>query len=126
MSYQHFTKQPIQLITYNNNYFITYFRNQNQNLLLRKRLHQSSHPPQTLLAISPQMPSYTARDATITNVQTIFPPSTSTTNQMVPHTPPKRAKLFKKRGTLESLDWKQERKFKRKLLWARKYLCCWL
>ena len=36
MPYQHFTKPPIQLITYNDNYFITYFRNQNQNLLLKK------------------------------------------------------------------------------------------
>jgi len=30
MPYQHFTKQPIQLTTLNNNLFITYYRNKNQ------------------------------------------------------------------------------------------------
>ena len=46
MSYQHFTKQPIQLTSHNNNLFITYFRNKNQNLLLRKGCTDLATPPQ--------------------------------------------------------------------------------
>ena len=51
MPYQPFTKQLIQLITYNNNYFITYFSNKNQDVLLRKGCtnpathHKRRQPP---------------------------------------------------------------------------------
>ena len=46
MPYQHFTKQPLQLTSHNNNLFITYFRNKNQNLLLRKGCTDSATSPQ--------------------------------------------------------------------------------
>nr|POF10875.1 hypothetical protein CFP56_15997 [Quercus suber] len=66
------------------------------------------------------MPLHTTGDATITTVRSIFPPSTSTTNQMVLDMLLERAKLLNKRGASKSLDWKQERKFKSKLLWVKK------
>ena len=45
MPYQHFTKQPLQLTSHNNNLFITYFKNKNQNLL-RKGCTDPTTPPQ--------------------------------------------------------------------------------
>ena len=121
MSYQHFTKQPIQLTTHNNNLFITYFRNKNQNLLLRKGCtdpatlpqgHRCHHTPSETL-LSPPFDLFS------------HPPH----QQLIRWCCTRRLRelsLLRKRGTSKSLNWKQERKFKCKLLWVRKYLCCWL
>ena len=46
MPYQHLTKQPIQLTSHNDNLFITYFRNKNQNLPLRKGCTDPATLPQ--------------------------------------------------------------------------------